>query len=121
VLLPLAGCGLADRENAASAVAERFGAAVRDRDGAAGCRLLAPSTRSEVEKSGSAPCPESLVEEDLPAVGEVVRVEVYGDNAQVRGDSDTVFLTYAGDGWLVVAAGCTRQPGQPYDCTVKAE
>ncbi|MET8040642.1 hypothetical protein ABZU25_07220 [Micromonospora sp. NPDC005215] len=41
--------------------------------------------------------------------------EVYGQQAQVRLDGDTVLLAVFPGGWRVVAAGCTDRGDKPYD------
>jgi hypothetical protein len=119
ILLIVAGCGSGPREDAAAAAAQRFAGAVRDGDQARGCALLAPPTREELEKSQEMPCPQALGEEELPELGEIRQVEVYGHAAEVRGKGDTVFLTDLAGDWRVVAAGCTPRRDRPYDCTVK--
>jgi hypothetical protein len=60
-----------------------------------------------------------VLEEELPAAGEVTGTDVYGQWAQVRLTGDTVFLAVFPDGWRVVAAGCTPRPERPYDCVLK--
>jgi hypothetical protein len=116
----LAGCGPAgDRAQAASAVATRLLAAAADRDGAAACAVLAPETTAELEESAGEPCPEAILGEDLPAPGPVARTAVYGQWAQVRLATDTVFLGVFPGGWRVVAAGCSPRGDRPYDCTLQ--
>ena len=121
-LLAVPGCGgvtPSAREDAASAAAERFSGEVRGGDLEAGCAMLAPQTVEELEGSAGKPCAEALAEEDLPAVGTVRAVEVYGGQAEVRGSGDTLFLTDLGGPWQVVAAGCRPRRDRPYDCAVK--
>ncbi|BCJ40021.1 hypothetical protein GCM10010168_28790 [Actinoplanes ianthinogenes] len=118
-LLPLAGCGsVGGREEAASAVATRLLTAVAGRDGAQACATLAPDTTEELEKSADKPCPEAILDEDLPRPGQLVGASVFGQWAQVRFTDDTLFLAVVDDGWRVVAAGCTPRGDRPYDCTL---
>ncbi|WP_235967887.1 hypothetical protein [Streptomyces mesophilus] len=113
-------CGTADeRRDAADAATTRFEAAVRDGDAVAMCRALAPGTRTEVELSGEATCAESVLGEELPYAGAVRTVDVFGRQARVVLQHDTVFLSQFPEGWKVVAAGCRPQHAQPYRCTVK--
>lgn len=116
VLAP-AGCASADRRG--SAAADTVGAlltALRDGDGAAACAVLAPDTRAALERSADRPCAEAVLDEDLPGPSEVLRTDVYGQWAQVRSRSDTVFLAMFPGGWRVVAAGCTPRGERPYAC-----
>jgi len=119
-VLALAGCGgPGGREDAAAAVAVRLLEAVNQRDGAAACALLAPETLADLEKSADQPCDEAVLDEDLPAPGQVTNTNVYGQWAQVRLDDDTVFLAVFRGGWRVVAAGCQPRGDRPYDCTLQ--
>ena len=117
VAAAVGGCGAAGREDAATAVAERFHAALAAGDAEAACEVLAPATRRELE-SASGTCAEALTEEDLPQAEGVVEWTVFGGGAQVRLDGDTVFLTRSDGPWFVQAAGCTPQQDLPYDCTI---
>jgi hypothetical protein len=118
--LALAGCGsVGGREQAASAAAVRLLTAVDSGDGAQACAVLAPETAAELEQSAGQPCPQAVLDEDLPKPGAVAGTEVYGQWAQVRLAGDTVFLGAFTDGWRVVAAGCTAQGDKPYDCTLQ--
>jgi hypothetical protein len=116
----LAGCAAAGgRGEAAAAVATRLLTAVQSKDGATACALLAPDTASEVEQSGGKPCPEAILDENLPGPGAVTGTAVYGQWAQVRVGADTVFLAVFPGGWRVVAAGCKPRGDRPYSCEVK--
>jgi hypothetical protein len=119
-LTVLAGCSsVGDRGRAANDVAVRLLTAVADRDGETACGLLAPDTAAEVADSGEKPCPQAVLEEELPAPGTVTGTDVYGQWAQVRLTGDTVFLAVFPEGWRVVAAGCTPRPQRPYDCVLQ--
>ena len=113
-VLLLAGCASA-HEPAVERVATTFedpGA-----DPAERCDLLAPATRAAVEQDEGAPCVEAI--EDLSLDGGSVRsVEVWGRDAQVRLEDDTVFLAEFDGGWRVVAAVCSPQADAPYECEV---
>ena len=119
-VLAVAGCGsVGDREEAASAAAVRLLTAVDRHDGTRACAVLAPDTASELEKSAGKPCPQAILDEDLPKPAVVAGAAVYGQWAQVRFADDTIFLGVFADGWRVVAAGCTAQGDRPYDCTLQ--
>jgi hypothetical protein len=85
-------------------------------DPEARCDLLAPKTLAAVEKEG--PCTEAIGQLPLEG-GEVTAVEIWGGEAQVSLDGDTVFLTETSAGWRVVAAACQSQGDAPYECEVE--
>jgi hypothetical protein len=116
----VSGCGgPGARGGAVSGQAEVFERALHAGDNAAACALLAPGTRSEVEDSAQKPCAVALGEEPLPSGGAVRAVEVYGRQAMVTLERDTLFLSQFPGGWRVVAAGCLPEAGKPYQCQVK--
>jgi hypothetical protein len=86
--------------------------------------VLAPSTRSELEQSAGKPCPEAILEEDVPEASDPTATEVFGTMAQVRYADETAFLTRSDQGWLVLAVACGSRPEgpeRPYDCQVKGD
>lgn len=86
---------------------------------ATACSMLAPETLRELEDT-SGPRPQALAYADLPAAGKVLEVDVYGLDARVRMEHDTVFLALFDTGWQVTAAGCTpAKQDRPYSCDVK--
>jgi hypothetical protein len=119
--LGLPGCGTADREHDAAAVAERFHAALEARDGEAACTELNPETASKLEQQEKKPCEEAILTLELPRGGTVVDARVYVTSAlaqRAQGGSD--FLDRGPDGWMVSAAGCEpTAPEQPYDCELE--
>jgi hypothetical protein len=114
-LLSLSGCAGLQRSEV-----ERVATSFEDRDGdpAARCDLLMPTTRAAVEEQEQAPCAEAIDALPLPG-GEVREVHIWGDEAQVRLEGDTLFLSETSSGWRVAAAACSPQPNQPYDCEVE--
>src|SRR4051812_25118574 len=105
-VLAAGGCGTVDeRGAAAAAVAGRMLTAVDAKDGPGACTLLAPRTASELEQSAGSSCARAILEEDLPKPGAVTATQAYGQWAQVRLRTDTVFLGMFPGGWRVVAAG----------------
>ncbi|MER5374933.1 hypothetical protein [Streptomyces sp. NPDC002553] len=83
------------------------------------CAALAPSTRQELEQTTKSRCEQAIGEETLPAAGAVRQVDVYGDQARVVLEDDTLFLARFPAGWKVTAAGCLPRPQQPYQCEIK--
>ncbi|MEU6669095.1 hypothetical protein [Streptomyces sp. NPDC046727] len=116
----LTGCStLGEREGTASRAALRFEENIRQVDGTRACAALAPETRQELEQSAKAGCAKALLEEKLPDGGPVREVQVYGQQAQVVLNGDTLFLSSFPAGWKITAAGCTPRPRQPYQCQIK--
>ncbi|MFF5447756.1 hypothetical protein [Streptomyces sp. NPDC012888] len=116
----LSGCGAsATRVDGARAAGRAFEQALASRDYAAACALLAPRTREELVEDGRGPCPQALEERRLPVSAAVNSAEVYGRQALVRAEGETLFLSLFGGGWRIVAAGCTPQGDEPYRCDVK--
>ncbi|MFF8812756.1 hypothetical protein [Streptomyces pactum] len=120
VLLLGVGCAsLDERRSGARAAALAFQHALRDRNGAALCAVLAPQTREEVVRTAKIRCRDAVLEEDLPRAGGVREVDVHGRQARVVLTGDTLFLSHIAARWKVVAAGCTPRPGRPYECAVQ--
>ncbi|MFC9915540.1 hypothetical protein [Streptomyces sp. NPDC127197] len=120
LVLALGGCGSAgERSSDASAAATEFERLLRSADANGLCAALAPETRSELEESEKSSCAEAIAAQEIPIGGAVREVDVFGRQARVVLDSDTLFLSRFADGWKVVAAGCTPRPGLPYQCTIK--
>ncbi|WP_406272659.1 hypothetical protein OH779_35500 [Actinacidiphila glaucinigra] len=113
-------CGtLAEREEAAFAAATRFEQALTAQQTTELCAALAPATRDELEQSAKQPCRQGVTKSDIPAAGAVHSVDVYGGQARVVLEHDTIFLAHFPTGWKISAAGCSSQPGQPYSCEIK--
>ena len=83
------------------------------------CALLAPQSRQELEQT-SGSCEQAITDAGVPQGGKVVDVQVYGLDAMVELEHDTVFLALFGAGWRITAAGCTPQEkDRPYSCQIK--
>jgi hypothetical protein len=83
------------------------------------CALLAPQTREELEQS-SGSCDQAIAAAGVPRAGTVLDVQVYGLDAIVALQHDTMFLAHFDSGWRVTAAGCTPQEkDRPYSCQIK--
>jgi len=121
VVLALATAGCSDespQSTAAGRSAQAF-TALLPSNSAAACDLLAPQTRQELEQS-SGSCSRGIADAQLPRAGKVVDVQVYGLDAMVRMEHDTMFLARFGKGWRITAAGCRpREQDRPYSCEIK--
>ena len=121
VALTAAGCATGEREDDAAAVAERFHAALDDRDGPAACGLLSEETASKLQQDEGEPCEEAVLALDLPRGGTVAyrRVEIRSAETRLaEGSSD--FLDEGPDGWRIAAAGCVpTAPERPYECELE--
>jgi hypothetical protein len=118
VVLVVTGCA-DSRGDAASAVVRAFGAELASNDFDSACALLAPATRERLERGSS--CAQALAGHRLLTATPSTQViaQVWGDRAQVRMPSDTVFLQQSSTGWKVTAAGCTVRGEAPYDCELE--
>jgi hypothetical protein len=106
-VLALAGCGTADREDDAVAVAQRFHAALEDGDGEAACDALSEATASKLEKQEKKPCAAAILSLGLPKGGTAAHTGVYVTSAfTTLAEGGTDFLDEGPDGWRVSAAGC---------------
>ncbi|MFF6984625.1 hypothetical protein ACFZAV_44915 [Streptomyces sp. NPDC008343] len=120
VVTVLGGCGTVaerrdDVRDTAAAFEQALGEGAYDRV----CAVLAPATVEELEQSAGSPCAKAVSEESLTPGGAVRRTDVYGNQARAVLSSDTLFLSRFTAGWKVVAAGCTPQPQEPYQCRIK--
>jgi hypothetical protein len=82
---------------------------------------LAPETLKELQDA-EGQCSNALPAELKSASGPAESAQVYGKDAVVRTQTDTIFLARFPEGWRVTAAGCTpSQAGRPYDCKIKGQ
>jgi len=117
VLLLASGCTPAGT-SAAQSAAEAFQDALTSSDAATACALLSDEARGNLESTGAGPCAQTLPALELPT-GPVRSLQVWGNNSQVRLDSQVLFLAEFRDGWRVTAAGCSPRADMPYDCKVE--
>jgi hypothetical protein len=115
------GCGTTERAPDAAAVAERFHAALGDRDGKEACAELSEETASKLEQRAQASCEEAVLELELPQEGTAAETSVYVTTASVLlAEGGTTFLDEGPDGWKVSASGCVpTAPDLPYDCELE--
>lgn len=113
----LAACTADTERSEVQRVAVDFVTAVQDGNGQHACELLTSEAQKSVTGATDFACASAVVNIDESG-SEVHRIQVWGDAAQVKVGSDTVFLQRFPDGWQVRAAGCQSQPGAAYDCDV---
>src|SRR3954463_137798 len=115
--LLLSGCGDLSSDEV-TRTARTFAAAGDDT--AARCSLLAEQTVTALVADEGTTCEDAL--QDVPlGSGDVVSVEVWGEEAQAKLGDDTLFLTRTVEGWRIAAAACRPQgPEEPYQCQVEA-
>lgn len=106
-------------EDAVLDVGDTHGQAVSSGEWASACALLAPTTRSELQQSAGKPCDQALREEEPPAVSGEPAGHVYGTQAQLRYDGETLLLSQYDGRWRSVATACQPRPRRPHDCPVK--
>ncbi len=122
-LVSVTGCaGRGSAENGAvSDASEQFISAASTQPAKA-CDLLAPATLESIA-SDDEECATAMADlgvEMVGAGGPALRAQVYGRDAIVQWDDQTMFLARFDGGWLVTAAGCTpRGKDLPYDCSVE--
>lgn len=122
-LVALGGCaGRGSAENGAvSDAAEHFISSASTAPGQA-CGALAPATLESIA-SNDEDCATAIADLGLktPMAGSPsLGVEVYGRDAIVKWDDQTLFLARLDDGWHVTAAGCKpRDEDLPYDCSIE--
>jgi hypothetical protein len=114
----LPGCAASAERQHVQAVAVEFVTAVQNKDGQAACSVLTSNAEDSVSGATDLPCSAAVlnVEEDG---AQVRHVQIWGNDAQVKLGSDTVFLSRLPAGWQVRAAGCRSQPGAAYRCDVE--
>ncbi|MFI6791484.1 hypothetical protein ACIBG4_29555 [Nonomuraea sp. NPDC050383] len=111
-----AGCAVDTTSPARTA--ERFHAAVAAKQDEAACAMLTRTTAEKLPDPDET-CAQALAALKLGPGGRVTGVEVWGADALVRLQGDTVFLHQFTDGWRVTAAGCEPRHDLPYDCEVE--
>jgi hypothetical protein len=89
-------------------------------DPSARCDLLAPGTLAALVEDEGTSCEDAIGQAPVGS-GDLVSLEVWGQEAQAKLSDDTLFLTRTSEGWRVSAAACRAQGAdQPYDCQVEA-
>jgi hypothetical protein len=113
----LAGCGTAGDRERATAVTERFYAAVEQRDGDTACAQLSRPLRAQlVEDEAGSTCARAVLQV-APQAPRAARTRVYATSALVElAGGAAVFLGETRDGWKIDAFGCRPRGGGPFDC-----
>jgi hypothetical protein len=114
----LVGCTADTERSEVQRVAVDFVTAVESKDGSDACELLTSQAEESVSGATDVPCATAVLSIDESG-SQVHHIQVWGDAAQVKLGSDTVFLRRLPDGWQVRAAGCQSQPGAAYNCDVE--
>ena len=114
----LSGCTASTERPGVQQVAIQFVTAIEDHNGQAACDLLTSDAEQSVSGATDVSCPTAVLNIDESG-SEVHHLQVWGDAAQVKLGSDTVFLQELPAGWQVRAAGCQSQPGAAYNCDVR--
>jgi hypothetical protein len=114
----LAGCAANTERAEVQRVAVDFVTAVEDDNGQDACGLLTPEAEQSVSGATDVACSTAVLSIDESG-SQVHHTQVWGDSAQVKLGSDTVFLRRLSTGWQVRAAGCRSQPDAAYDCDVE--
>jgi hypothetical protein len=114
----LAGCTASSQRPEVQRVAVEFVTAIEQGDGTDACALLTSDAEQSVSGTTDVTCATAVLNIDESGA-EVRHVQVWGDAAQVKLGSDTVFLQELPDGWQVRAAGCQSQPHAAYNCDIK--
>jgi hypothetical protein len=119
LLVLLVGAAVASCSNADEPDVRASASTFAGGDAEARCGLLAPATLETLVLEEETSCPEAI--ESLPlGTGDVVSVEVWGEDALVHLSDDTLFLTRDDGGWLVSAGACQPDGDGPYQCQLEA-
>lgn len=114
----LAGCASDTERQQVQAAAVEFVTAVEGSDGPGACALLTTDAAESVSGATDTPCAAAVLNVDEHG-SQVHHVQVWGDSAQVKLGTDTLFLRRLQNGWQVRAAGCQSRPGAAYRCDVE--
>ncbi|MER5208834.1 hypothetical protein [Streptomyces sp. NPDC002825] len=121
VLIALSGCGAPQsRVDGATGAGRFFEESLAAGNFGVACELLAEESRAQLEEGEKKPCARALPAQELPRGGAVRGVDVYGRQALLRLQGDTLFLSQFDEGWRVTAAGCAAEAGDmPYHCVLR--
>ena len=114
----LAGCTAGTERSEVQQVAVDFVTAIEDGNGQVACGLLTTEAEESVSGATEVSCETAVLNIDESG-SQLRHTQVWGDAAQVKLGSDTVFLRRLPSGWQVRAAGCQSQPGAAYNCDVE--
>jgi hypothetical protein len=117
MILLATGCGGSPEIGPVQDVTARFESALTANDGPAACSLLAAEAIRRLRDLRPEGCAQALPTLALPA-SPPGSAQVWGDTAQIRTTTDTVFLRRFPDGWRIIGAGCTPRDERPYQCKV---
>lgn len=114
-------CGATQRDDDATAVVQRFQAALDAGDGAPACAELSEDTSQALEDQQGRPCEEAILSIELPTGEQVGYTSVEVTSAAVSlVEGGTLFLSEAAGRWEIAAAGCSpTAPELPYECELE--
>ena len=117
--LAAGGCGNDARERDARTAVEAFYAAYAAKDGPGACAQLSQDAASALETSEKEPCERAVLSVELKRAA-IAQTSVWITSAEVKlTNGGAVFLDEIGGRWRIGAAGCSPQPGQPYECELE--
>jgi hypothetical protein len=114
----LTGCAAGTELPAVQRVAVDFVTAIEQQKGQDACDLLTSEAEESASGATDVSCATAVLNIDESG-SQVHSIQIWGDAAQVKLGSDTVFLRRLPTGWQVRAAGCQSQPGAAYNCDVE--
>jgi hypothetical protein len=114
----LVGCTAGTERSEVQQVAVDFVTAIEDGNGQVACGLLTTEAEESVSGATEVSCETAVLNIDESG-SDVQHIQVWGDAAQVKLGSDTVFLQRLPAGWQVRAAGCQSRPDAAYNCDVE--
>lgn len=101
----LTGCVTSTERSEVQSVATEFVTAVQAGDGQQACELLTPEAEDSVSGATDVPCATAVLTLEQDGA-QLHGTQIWGDAAQVKLGTDTVFLRRLAAGWQVQAAGC---------------
>jgi hypothetical protein len=115
-LLTVAGC--TPDGSAAANAAQGFHRSWSDSNWSAACSVVQSDIQEKITREQGTICENHLRTLRIPEPGSVIRSEIYGRNALVEFENDTVFLAEGENGWQITGAGCASSGEAPYNCEV---
>jgi hypothetical protein len=114
----LVGCTAGTERSEVQQVAVDFVTAVQNENGQDACELLTSEAEESASGATDVSCATAVLNIDESG-SDVHHIQIWGDAAQVKLGSDTVFLQRLPAGWQVRAAGCQSRPDAAYNCDVE--
>ena len=113
--------GCASSDGTVTEKVSSFDSAIARHDWMDACKMLVPSTAEALAFEAGRPCPEALLDLDLPTLDIVTAVQHSGRNAIAHTSGGQVFLSRIRDEWRILAAGCIGgSDSTPAMCALEA-